>query len=106
MATGRLGTADLAAGAYTSVYTVPANTFSIVSVNVLNRGYSALAVRIAVATGGTPGADEFIEYDVELLSKGVLERTGIAMSAGQILVVYSSAVSCNAVVFGIETSTV
>ena len=48
---------------------------------------------------------QWIEYDVELLSKGVLERTGIAMAAGQILVVYSSAVSVNAVCFGIETST-
>ena len=39
MATGRLGHADLAAGAYTSLYTVPANTNAIVSVNMVNRGY-------------------------------------------------------------------
>jgi hypothetical protein len=105
MATGRLGHADLAAGANTALYTVPANNFSIVSVNLVNRGYSAVAIRIAVCSTATPAASEWIEYDVELLSKGVLERTGIALAAGQILVVYSSAVSVNAVCFGIETST-
>ena len=105
MATGRLGHADLAAGADTVLYPVPANTFSIVSLNMVNGGYSAVAVRVAVCSTSTPAASEWIEYDVELLSKGVLERTGIAMAAGQILVVYSSAVSVNAVCFGIETST-
>ena len=105
MATGRFGIADLAAGANTSLYTVPANTFSIVSLNMVNRGYSALAVRVAVCSTATPTDAEWIEYDVELLSKGVLERTGIALAAGQILVVYASAVSVSAVCFGIETST-
>ncbi|SVA81602.1 uncharacterized protein METZ01_LOCUS134456 [marine metagenome] len=105
MATGRLGVADLAAGANTVLYTVPANNFSIVSVNMVNRGYSAVAVRVAVCSTTTPADSEWIEYDLEVLSKGVLERTGIAMSAGQILIVYSSAVSVNAVCFGIETST-
>jgi|TARA_B100001013_G_scaffold339927_1_gene262513 hypothetical protein len=105
MATGRLGVADLAAGANTVLYTVPANNFSIVSVNMVNRGYSAVAVRVAVCSTTTPADSEWIEHDLEVLSKGVLERTGIAMSAGQILIVYSSAVSVNAVCFGIETST-
>ena len=105
MATGRLGHADLAAGANTALYTVPANNFSIVSVNLVNRGYSAIAVRIAVCDTATPALSEYIEYDVEVLSKGVLERTGIALAAGQILIVYSSAVSVSAFCFGIETST-
>ena len=35
----------------------------------------------------------------------VLERSGIALAAGQILVVYSSAVNVSAVAMGIETST-
>ena len=105
MATGRLGIADLAGGVNTSLYTVPVNTFSIVSLNMCNRGHTALSVRVAVCSTATPADAEWIEYDVELLSKGVLERTGIAMAAGQILVVYASAVSVSAVCFGIETST-
>jgi len=105
MATGRLGHADLAAGTNTSLYTVPANTFGIVTLSICNRGNSAISVRVAVASAGTPLASEYIEYDVEILAKGVLERSGIAMAAGQILVVYSSAANVSAVAMGIETST-
>jgi hypothetical protein len=105
MATGRLGHADLAAGTNTSLYTVPANTFGIVTLSICNRGNSAISVRVAVASAGTPLASEYIEYDVEILAKGVLERSGIALAAGQILVVYSSAANVSAVAMGIETST-
>ena len=38
-------------------------------------------------------------------SKGVLERTGIVMGAGNLLVVYSNQAGVSAVAFGIETST-
>ena len=105
MATGRLGHADLAAGTNTSLYTVPANTFGIVTLSICNRGNSAISVRVAVASAGTPLDSEYIEYDVEILAKGVLERSGIALAAGQILVVYSSAVNVSVVAMGIETST-
>jgi|TARA_A200000159_G_scaffold4357_1_gene4211 hypothetical protein len=105
MATGRLGHADLAAATNTSLYTVPANNFAIATVSVCNRGNAAVSIRLAVASAGSPANSEYIEYDVELLPKGVLERSGIAMAAGQILVVYSSAANVSAVAMGIETST-
>jgi hypothetical protein len=105
MATGRLGHADLSAGANTSLYTVPANTFGIVTLSICNRGNSAISVRVALASACTPALSEYLEYDVEVLPKGVLERSGIAMAAGQILVVYSSAANVSAVAMGIETST-
>lgn len=102
---GRLGTADLSAATNTTLYTCPSATFTVCTVNVVNRGASAANIRIAICDTSTPGDDEYIEYDVSLASKGVLERTGIVVDAGKLVVVRSSAVSVNAVAYGIETPT-
>ena len=104
MASGRLGASDVAAATYTTVYTCPASTFAVVSINFLNRGNGSCFVRLAVADAATPTAGEFMEYDTELTAKSVLERTGLVLSAGQLLVVYSNAVNISAVTFGIETA--
>ena len=109
MATGRLGAADIPAGvvgAGTNVYQCPGTTFAVVTVSMCNRNSTdSRNVRIAVATSDTPNNAEFIEFDVELLASGVLERTGIVLAAGQRIVVYASATDITSVVYGIETST-
>ena len=110
MATGRLGVAAITTTSDTTVYTVPASTFSVVSVNIVNRSSSASAqIRIAVASAATPAANgsEYIEYDSTLVANGVLERTGIVMDTGKLIVVQTPTAtpSLSVVVYGIETST-
>lgn len=108
MATGRLGIANITTTADTTVYTVPATTFSVVSVNVVNRSSSASAqIKIAIASSATPGLDEYIEFNSALVANGVLERTGIVMKTGELIVVSTPTATpaLSVVVYGIETST-
>ena len=108
MATGRLGTANITTTADTTIYTVPSSTFSVVSVSICNRNTTTAAtVRLAVCSSATPAVNEYIEYDTSIVASGVLERTGLVMDAGKILVVTVSSATptISVVAMGIETST-
>jgi hypothetical protein len=106
MATGRLGAVDLTAATDTLLYTVPAGTFTVATVSIVNRSNSAITVRVGVSTSATTiGVTDFIEYETELMPKGVLERTGLVLDAAKSLLVRSSTANVTAMAFGIETPT-
>ena len=106
MATGILGIpSNLLATTNTSVYTVPGDKFAVVTISFCNRGSTAVTIRLAVAALSTPTDAEYLEYGVSLGANSVLERTGIVMQTGKILVVYASAATVTAIAYGIETST-
>lgn len=105
MANGRLGVSDIPATTNTSVYSCPATSGgAVVSVSLVNRTTGAIKVRVAVVDGvvGDLAVEDYIEYDALLPAKGTLERTQIAMSAGECIVVYAAAVGVTARVHGYE----
>jgi|TARA_B110000902_G_scaffold63943_1_gene75750 hypothetical protein len=102
---GKLGALDLAANTDTVLYTTPASTFAVAAINIVNRSSATITARIAIADADAPTVAEYIEYEVGIPPKGVLERTGIVTGANQRIVVRSSATDVNAVAYGITTAT-
>jgi hypothetical protein len=105
MATGRLGVSAIPATTNTTVYTVPTGFYTVLNVSITNRNTTPIRVRVAMASTGTPSAQEWIEYDTTIIGNGVFERTGLVVNAGLNIVVYSDTANVGCSVYGIETST-
>lgn len=102
MATGTLGQAALSATTNTIVYTVPAGKTATFSVSMLNRGGGPFTARLAIADSGTPTLAEYLEYDVTIPQREVVERTGLVASAGKNIVAYASTGDLVINVYGYE----
>ena len=108
MANGVLGSQDLAATTYTEFYEVPASNFSVVTVAFTNKNTTNITVRLAAtkpANASIPEADDYFEYEAEILPGGVLERAGIVLEAGRRLYARSSTANTVVMAYGIETAT-
>jgi hypothetical protein len=104
---GVLANAALAATTYTSIYGPPTDTFSVVTVSVVNKNATSIQVRLALAVNpAIPAAGNYIEYNATVLPGGVLERGGVVIQNGRTIYAYSTQANTDVVVYGIETSTV
>jgi hypothetical protein len=102
MKAGRLAAVSLPLNVNTVVYPVPAGRRASFTVNFCNITTATAKIRLALSIGTTPQASDWIEYDTSILGNGVLERTGLALSAGQCLIVFSNKATVTSVVYGIE----
>ena len=91
MAIGYLGKTKLAANMNTAVYSVPAGKFTTANVAMCNIGDASAKIRLAIVDGAAAElADEdYIEYGVDIPAGGVLERTGLTLSAGETVVAWA-----------------
>lgn len=102
MASGRLGTARPTAETETVVYTVPEATVATVNINCVNTGATAATIKIALSTTDAPVAGEYFEMASLQANGGVVERTGIMMSAGERVVAWATLGTVDVRVHGIE----
>lgn len=85
MANGRLAQGTLTQNVQETIYTVGSGDsrgYAVIKLQMLNTGTTDANIRIALHDGTITNAD-YIEYDVPLVPKGYIERSGIVLGAGQ-----------------------
>lgn len=95
--TGYLGSSDLVGGAAeTLLFTASKNLTA--NIRFANRTTAKVKVRVAIGTGGSSVAKDYISYDVTIPARGILEEKGVILTSGEKVWVASniSAVSVRA----------
>lgn len=108
MTRGVLGTRSLSAGISQNVYVNNYSDLALVNINICNINHVPTKISIALSVGGHAGITnaEWIEYETELLGKGNLLKTGVAISPNYYVVVKSSESNVSAQVWGVEVGSV
>ena len=102
MASGRFGKATPLANTNIDLYTCPAGQVATVTVAVCNRAASDAKVSVGVRGAGAVTDGDWIECDATLPANGVIERTGIVLSAGESIVVRANSATVNFRAHGFE----
>ncbi len=100
---GVLGTRALLAGVPQAIYVCNNEQATVLTLSVVNKNTVPAKIRVSIGTSATnQGLAEFLEFETELLPKGVLERTGLIVSPNSYLIVKADVSNCNAVCYGVE----
>ena len=102
---GRLGAQSLIANVPQSVAQCPTDDFSSVIISVCNQNNEAAKVTLALTqteSDMTTATDGFLEYQIEIPAKGVLERTSIILPAGFYVTAQSNIDKVSVVVWGVS----
>lgn len=103
MASGRFGAYDLTANTAQSLAQGETDRYTACNVSLCNRNSVPIKVGIAITTTVNAISDlEYIDKDVELLPNTVLERTGVAIKAGQYITAIANGANVSASCWGIE----
>ena len=97
---GKFGSADLAANVDTLLCTAPAGKTPTVNVRIANRADTPAIVNIAVGTGASPVAKDYVAFGQVIEPYGVYEDTGIVMTEGENLWVRSDSPNVSVRVHG------
>lgn len=103
MASGKFWSGTLTANTDQDTGAVGAGLTRTVSISLVNRDPSVAAkVRIAIGTAAAPANGDYIEYDASLPANGVLERTGLAVGAGERVILRADTGTVTGRVHGFE----
>lgn len=99
MASGKLGSADLSAATDTLLFTAAATpqTFNI---RFANRNATAVKIRVAIGTGASPAATDYVDYDVNIIANGILEDFGLVATSGEKIWVRSDTANVSVRAYG------
>jgi len=101
MPSGRFGKAALAANADTDLYTCPPGKVATATVSLCNRTAEPISVRLAVRSAAIADSD-YLEFGSVIPPNGVLERSQVVLTAGEIITVRSNAAGITARAHGFE----